>query len=168
MSVRTIQRGNSITGTRAVNPNHNTKTRRAMRNRGTPWTVEEHAKFLDGLKELGKGNWRGISRHFVPSRTPTQVASHAQKYFIRISRGDDGQRKRRRESIFDSCSSDESPPPTPPPSPPRKKQHHVEVDAQTLWWWSYWTYVQVTRDLHIRATVPRPTPIRGRPVFTQM
>ena len=30
-----------------------------------------------------QGDWRGISRHFVQSRTPTQVASHAQKYFIR-------------------------------------------------------------------------------------
>mmetsp|Transcript_58706 Transcript_58706/g.187265 ORF Transcript_58706/g.187265 Transcript_58706/m.187265 type:complete len:260 (+) Transcript_58706:983-1762(+) len=40
--------------------------------------------FLVGLKKLGKGNWRGISRHFVPTRTPTQVASHAQKHFLRL------------------------------------------------------------------------------------
>lgn len=30
------------------------------------------------------GNWRGISRFFVPTRTPTQVASHAQKHFLRV------------------------------------------------------------------------------------
>ena len=36
-------------------------------------TVEEHAKFVDGLTKLGKGNWRGIVQHFVQSRTPTQV-----------------------------------------------------------------------------------------------
>lgn len=71
-----------------------------------------------GLKRLGKGNWRSVSRYarvesrpapcprhpdslydmnraltgglnriprlFVPTRTPTQVASHAQKHFLRL------------------------------------------------------------------------------------
>ena len=41
--------------------------------------------FLLGLQKLGKGDWRGIARNYVISRTPTQVASHAQKYFIRQS-----------------------------------------------------------------------------------
>lgn len=45
---------------------------------GQPWTETEHAAFVEGLKKLGKGNWRGISRVFVTTRTPTQVASHAQ------------------------------------------------------------------------------------------
>jgi SHAQKYF class myb-like DNA-binding protein len=53
--------------------------------KGTPWTEVEHVKFLDGLKVLGKGNWRGISKKFVPTRTPTQVASHAQKHFLRVT-----------------------------------------------------------------------------------
>jgi SHAQKYF class myb-like DNA-binding protein len=52
---------------------------------GVPWTEEEHRRFLLGLQKLGKGDWRGISHNFVVSRTPTQVASHAQKYFIRQS-----------------------------------------------------------------------------------
>lgn len=30
-----------------------------------------------------QGHWRGISRHYVTTRTPTQVASHAQKYSLR-------------------------------------------------------------------------------------
>ncbi|KAK4589152.1 hypothetical protein RGQ29_019943 [Quercus rubra] len=38
--------------------------------------------FLLGLQKLGKGDWRGIACNYVISRTPTQVASHAQKYFI--------------------------------------------------------------------------------------
>ncbi|KAF8051173.1 hypothetical protein N665_1787s0007, partial [Sinapis alba] len=57
--------------------------RNRERKRGTPWTEEEHRLFLTGLHTAGKGDWRGISRNFVKTRTPTQVASHAQKYFLR-------------------------------------------------------------------------------------
>lgn len=72
--------------------------RRADRKKGTPWTEEEHRLFLLGLQKLGKGDWRGISRNFVLSRTPTQVASHAQKYFIRQC---SATRRKRRSSLFD-------------------------------------------------------------------
>ena len=51
-----------------------------------------------GLDKVGKGDWRGISRNFVKTRTPTQVASHAQKYFLRRSNVN---RRRRRSSLFD-------------------------------------------------------------------
>uniref|UniRef100_A0A803L8W8 Uncharacterized protein n=1 Tax=Chenopodium quinoa TaxID=63459 RepID=A0A803L8W8_CHEQI len=47
---------------------------------------------------VGKGDWRGISRNFVKTRTPTQVASHAQKYFLRRNNLN---RRRRRSSLFD-------------------------------------------------------------------
>uniref|UniRef100_A0A7N0TZU9 Uncharacterized protein n=1 Tax=Kalanchoe fedtschenkoi TaxID=63787 RepID=A0A7N0TZU9_KALFE len=66
--------------------------------KGIPWTEEEHRLFLLGLQKLGKGDWRGISRTYVISRTPTQVASHAQKYFIRQS---NVSRRKRRSSLFD-------------------------------------------------------------------
>ncbi|MCD7455325.1 hypothetical protein HAX54_027866 [Datura stramonium] len=68
------------------------------RKKGVPWTEEEHRKFLIGLEKLGKGDWRGISRNFVTTRTPTQVASHAQKYFLRQSTLN---KKKRRSSLFD-------------------------------------------------------------------
>ncbi|XP_068302515.1 transcription factor MYBS3-like [Pyrus communis] len=72
--------------------------RRGDRKKGTPWTEEEHRMFLIGLQKLGKGDWRGIARSYVTTRTPTQVASHAQKYFIRQS---NATRRKRRSSLFD-------------------------------------------------------------------
>lgn len=71
------------------------------RRKGIPWTEEEHRLFLLGLEKFGKGDWRSISRNFVISRTPTQVASHAQKYFIRLNSMN---RDRRRSSIHDITS----------------------------------------------------------------
>ncbi|XP_050224864.1 probable transcription factor At5g61620 [Mercurialis annua] len=68
------------------------------RKKGTPWSEEEHRIFLEGLHKLGKGDWRGISKNFVTSRTPTQVASHAQKFFLRHAATD---KKKRRTSLFD-------------------------------------------------------------------
>ncbi|XP_057462432.1 transcription factor MYBS3-like [Actinidia eriantha] len=73
------------------------------RKKGVPWTEEEHRMFLIGLQKLGKGDWRGISRNYVISRTPTQVASHAQKYFIRQS---NMSRRKRRSSLFDIVSDE--------------------------------------------------------------
>lgn len=73
------------------------------RKKGVPWTEEEHRMFLLGLQKLGKGDWRGIARNYVISRTPTQVASHAQKYFIRQS---NMSRRKRRSSLFDIVADD--------------------------------------------------------------
>ncbi|OIW17707.1 hypothetical protein TanjilG_29057 [Lupinus angustifolius] len=77
-------------------PHNSAKLRE--RKRGIPWTEEEHKLFLVGLQKVGKGDWRGISRNYVKTRTPTQVASHAQKYFLRRTNLN---RRRRRSSLFD-------------------------------------------------------------------
>ncbi|XP_038892511.1 transcription factor SRM1-like [Benincasa hispida] len=73
------------------------------RRKGTAWTEDEHRLFLLGLDKYGKGDWRSISRNFVVTRTPTQVASHAQKYFIRLNSMN---KDRRRSSIHDITSVD--------------------------------------------------------------
>uniref|UniRef100_A0A0E0JR62 Transcription factor MYBS1 n=1 Tax=Oryza punctata TaxID=4537 RepID=A0A0E0JR62_ORYPU len=87
------------------------------RKKGVPWTEEEHKSFLMGLKKYGRGDWRNISRYFVTSRTPTQVASHAQKYFIRLNSGG---KDKRRSSIHDitTVNLPEDDASNPSPSPP--------------------------------------------------
>ncbi|KAK6124687.1 hypothetical protein DH2020_041570 [Rehmannia glutinosa] len=89
----------SVEGYVSDDPDHGSGARRRpIRKKGIPWTEEEHRQFLLGLQKLGKGDWRGISKNYVPSRTPTQVASHAQKYFIRQT---NATRKKKRSSLFD-------------------------------------------------------------------
>jgi len=104
------------------------KRRRAQeRKKAVPWTEEEHRTFLAGLEELGKGDWRGIAKNFVTSRTPTQVASHAQKYFLRQTNPN---KKKRRSSLFDMMPGELSPAPNCPILPPSMAKVH-DVVAMT-------------------------------------
>ena len=46
------------------------------------WTEEEHRLFVEAIQKHGK-NWKMIEK-MVQSRSPTQLRSHAQKFFIKI------------------------------------------------------------------------------------
>ena len=48
------------------------------------WTRAEHDAFLRGLDVYGR-EWKQVAAH-IPTRTPTQVRSHAQKYFASLDR----------------------------------------------------------------------------------
>ncbi|KAF8029193.1 hypothetical protein BT93_E1762 [Corymbia citriodora subsp. variegata] len=74
---------------------------KSERKRGIAWTKEEHERFLRGLEIYGKGNWKNISAYLVMTKTPTQVASHAQKYFNRLDRAEN---QKLRRSINDTHS----------------------------------------------------------------
>lgn len=80
-----------------------------------------------GLKKYGKGDWRNISRNFVTSRTPTQVASHAQKYFIRQLTGG---KDKRRSSIHDITTVNL--PDTKSPSPELKRPPTPDRPAMVM------------------------------------
>ncbi|XP_039126404.1 transcription factor MYBS2-like [Dioscorea cayenensis subsp. rotundata] len=74
------------------------KSRGYVRKKGRPWTTEEHMTFLIGMERLGKGDWKGISKNFVRTRTASQIASHAQEYFLRQI----NPKKKSRDSLFDA------------------------------------------------------------------
>lgn len=57
----------------------------AIHSRGTPWSPEEHERFLDALAQFPYGPWRMIAEH-VGTRTTRQAMSHAQKYRQKILR----------------------------------------------------------------------------------
>ncbi|XP_060212043.1 transcription factor MYB1R1-like [Lycium barbarum] len=82
---------------------------RNKNSKGTRWSEDEHKAFLIGLENLGRGNWAAIAKKFVPSRTHTQVASHAQKYFARLEAEKDNYNKavikRHKSSVFDISSN---------------------------------------------------------------
>ncbi|KAE9465028.1 hypothetical protein C3L33_03042, partial [Rhododendron williamsianum] len=146
------------------------------RKKGVPWTEDEHRAFLAGLERLGKGDWRGISKNHVRSRTPTQVASHAQKYFIRLTSGD---KKKRRTSLFDMSvkkpGTHDSPPPQVPPdrtaeilpqgddSPVAANLNHLgHSKTQAIG-----TSAEVARPLEVTPVVPIAASY-GVPDFRQM
>jgi len=48
------------------------------------WSKEEHHRFIEGLTKYGK-NWKKVEEH-IGTRTGAQIRSHAQKFFIRLTK----------------------------------------------------------------------------------
>ncbi|GAB9476585.1 Myb-like dna-binding protein [Globisporangium polare] len=53
--------------------------------KGTPWTDEEHNRFLEALEQYPAGPWKLIAEH-VRTRTTRQTMTHAQRYREKIAR----------------------------------------------------------------------------------
>lgn len=52
---------------------------------GTPWSEDEHDRFLRGLELFPRGPWKDVAE-FVGTRTARQTMTHAQKYRQKIER----------------------------------------------------------------------------------
>lgn len=48
------------------------------------WSQEEHHRFIEGLTQYGK-NWKKVE-DFIGTRSGAQIRSHAQKFFIRLTK----------------------------------------------------------------------------------
>mmetsp|Transcript_1213 Transcript_1213/g.3749 ORF Transcript_1213/g.3749 Transcript_1213/m.3749 type:complete len:398 (-) Transcript_1213:404-1597(-) len=49
------------------------------------WAPDEHKRFLEGVRKYGQRDVRAIANH-VGTRNPTQVRTHAQKYFLKVQK----------------------------------------------------------------------------------
>lgn len=102
------------------------------------WCFFVNSQFLIGLEKYGKGDWRSISRHLVVTRTPTQVASHAQKYFSRLNSKNKNKTRQRihdRDVGSSNTSAMQSPNTwqnTQATSQP-SQDHHPTYSTPTLW-----------------------------------
>lgn len=55
------------------------------------WTREEHNLFVKGLELFGKG-WKKIA-NLIKTRTVVQIRTHAQKYFLKLSKARNGEQQ---------------------------------------------------------------------------
>eukprot|EP01122_Echinamoeba_exundans_P016841 TRINITY_DN8665_c0_g1_i1.p1 TRINITY_DN8665_c0_g1~~TRINITY_DN8665_c0_g1_i1.p1 ORF type:complete len:515 (-),score=98.15 TRINITY_DN8665_c0_g1_i1:120-1664(-) len=49
------------------------------------WRKDEHDRFMEALRKYGRKDVKSIAAH-VATRNPTQVRTHAQKYFLKLKR----------------------------------------------------------------------------------
>eukprot|EP00939_MAST-03C_sp_MAST-3C-sp1_P001936 g1936.t1 len=72
------------------------------------WHADEHALFLEGLKEYGK-EWKKIATR-VQTRTLVQIRTHAQKYFLKMFKAQggkppgSGRKKKKKKHLGDGYS----------------------------------------------------------------
>ncbi|KAL1820290.1 hypothetical protein ACET3Z_015159 [Daucus carota] len=76
-------------------PSKKRRVTKKPRAKPIPWTEDEHKLFLLGLQRFGKGKWKAISKFYVHTKTPSQIASHAQKFNKRIDNPTPLEKRRR-------------------------------------------------------------------------
>ncbi|KAK7267767.1 hypothetical protein RIF29_20446 [Crotalaria pallida] len=67
------------------------------------YSKDEHRVFLEGINKFSKGEWISISKYLFPSKTPSQITTHAQKCFIRQATCT---ARKKRKNIHDILTSD--------------------------------------------------------------
>uniref|UniRef100_A0A7S2ZC08 HTH myb-type domain-containing protein n=1 Tax=Rhodosorus marinus TaxID=101924 RepID=A0A7S2ZC08_9RHOD len=67
------------------------------------WTRDEHERFLSAVELYGSRDVRSIA-DYVGTRNPTQVRTHAQKYFMKVAKADSGARKDSKKGMTKSAS----------------------------------------------------------------
>jgi len=65
------------------------------------WTEDEHKRFVAAIRKFGPKDVKAISKA-VRTRTPVQVRTHAQKYFLKIARD------RKKQEVSDSTEGTEA------------------------------------------------------------
>lgn len=73
------------------------------------WSKDEHERFLEALEKFGKKDVKSISA-YVGTRSPTQVRTHSQKYFLKLKRESERKKKGMRKgkkAYNDSSESDD-------------------------------------------------------------
>eukprot|EP00002_Diphylleia_rotans_P032427 TRINITY_DN6807_c0_g1_i1.p1 TRINITY_DN6807_c0_g1~~TRINITY_DN6807_c0_g1_i1.p1 ORF type:complete len:226 (+),score=57.48 TRINITY_DN6807_c0_g1_i1:290-967(+) len=111
-------------------PQRKQKARNALY--GIPWSDEEHELFLKGLEQYGRGEWTLIAKNLIKTRTPSQVASHAQKYFKRQESAIDFVALTKRKFYGENGDPDEIKSSMMPPSPKLSKVDESTASTATL------------------------------------
>ncbi|KAF5205186.1 Transcription factor srm1 [Thalictrum thalictroides] len=116
-------------------PRRKSAPKNNARRHHVPWTEIEHRLFVLGLDDHGR-SWKSIARNYVRTKTACQVASHAQKYFMRLKNPEIYAGKR--FSILDIHTFDQSlrpksrfahyKPIAPSPFPPSPPKYLPQVD----------------------------------------
>lgn len=72
--------------THSLPPNSNRKKKKLYldpKYKHGRWTDKEHSDFIRGIFKLGKNNWKKLEEE-IPTRTSTQIRSHAQKFLVKL------------------------------------------------------------------------------------
>ena len=67
------------------------------------WTQQEHQRFLEAIQKFGRKDVKAIAS-YVGSRNPTQVRTHAQKYYAKMER----ETRKSKDDVLDAGNNQDS------------------------------------------------------------